>query len=317
MRRFANTAVLALAAASLASAALAAAASESPTPPFPTGNDEGAAMIWLRNNTSLGVGRFVAFGPDNVLVVLTDEVSTKTPNIHRVSFRQEATKVDFVSRTGGRSLRGSGEINCATGSFRAETIELFSGTDLKGERITGEGPDKVGRVPRAGSAPAIAAMQVCSGDSAALAPLSSPVSRREPVATGTELPPARAAAPPPVAAPPEPGPPPPAPPPPPTRRAAAAPPPAPPPAPVSEGAQPLAQIGAFATREAAERAWGDIAGLFPTLVAGKTMRIDPVTVNGAVMYRSAIAGFADAADAQALCARLMASSQTCFVRRGP
>ena len=82
-------------------------------------------MIWLKDNTDLGVGRFVAFSPDNVLVVLTDEVSTRSPNIHRVGFRQEATRLDFVSRTGGRSLKGSGDIDCATGSFRADKVELF------------------------------------------------------------------------------------------------------------------------------------------------------------------------------------------------
>ena len=47
------------------------------------------------------------------------------------------------------------------------------------------------------------------------------------------------------------------------------------------------------------------------------MRIDVVTTNGNTMYRSAIAGFAGQADALALCARLMASSEACFVRKGP
>jgi hypothetical protein len=307
-------------------------AADAAMPSFPAATDDGAAMVWLRKNTSLGVGRFVVFNPDNVLVVLTDEVSTRAPNIHRVSFRQEAIKLDFVARTGGRSMRGSGEIDCATGSFRAETVELFSGSDLRGERINGEGPDAVGRVPRAGSAPAIAASQVCGGDPSALAPLAN-ISRRvaaaparpsaAPIADPTPIPPpAPAPVPPPVPAPaaapvPTPAPP----------RHPAPPKPAPPvPAPVTAPAPPspaaapeevLAQIGAFGTREAAERAWSRLAETFPDLMAGKSLRIDPVTVNGNQMFRSAISGFAGQTGAAALCQRLMASSESCFVRKAP
>jgi cell division protein FtsN len=79
----------------------------------------------------------------------------------------------------------------------------------------------------------------------------------------------------------------------------------------------FAQIGAFGAREAAQRAWSHLAETFPEALAGKTMRIDQVTVNGATMYRSSIAGFSGQSDAQALCTRLMASSESCFVRHGP
>ncbi|HTK35733.1 MAG TPA: SPOR domain-containing protein [Caulobacteraceae bacterium] len=280
-------------------AARASAGPDLGMPPFPTATDDGSAMLWLKNHTSLGVGSFVAFGADNVLVVLTDEVSTRSPTIHRISFRQEAIKVEFVARTGGRSLRGSGEVDCAAGTFRAETVELFSGSDLRGERITGEGPAAVGRVPRAGSAPAIAAAQVCAGDNSAFAPLAN-TARRLPAP-----PPAPAAAPaassaraPALLAPPTP-----------------LPPPAAPRLPAAAGeTETFAQIGAFGSREAAERAWSRLAELFPDVMAGKTMRIEPVAVNGTTMYRSSVAGFAGQVDAQALCSRLMASSETCFVR---
>ena len=182
-------------------------------------------------------------------------------------------------------------------------------------------------MPRSGTAPALAAAQVCGGGDAALAPLVStarrasgpvasdtarpaqpPVSapageatplppppRRTPVAEATELPPLP---------PREPTPAPPA--------AAASPAPA-----AGQTSEAVAQIGAFSSRESAERAWGRLAELFPDLVKGKTMRIDTVTMNGAPMYRTAIAGFASPADALAMCTRLMASSEPCFVRKGP
>ena len=43
----------------------------------------------------------------------------------------------------------------------------------------------------------------------------------------------------------------------------------------------------------------------------------PVTINGMPMFRSAISGFTGKSEAQALCTRLMASSETCFLRNGP
>src|SRR4051812_39246680 len=86
----------ALAAGAAPRAQAAAPSVDAAMPPFPSDSGDAAAMVWLRKNTDLGVGRHVVFGRDNVLVVLDDEVSTRAPSVHRVSYRQEAVKIEFV-----------------------------------------------------------------------------------------------------------------------------------------------------------------------------------------------------------------------------
>lgn len=141
--------------------AIAAPEPEPIMPPFPTARDDVSVMLWLRRNTSLGVGRSVVFGPDNVLVIVDDAIDAAAADVHRVSFRQEATLVDFVARTGGRSVRGETDVNCASGQVRASAISLHAGTDLRGDEITKQGPDADWRFPAPGSASALAMAEVC------------------------------------------------------------------------------------------------------------------------------------------------------------
>jgi hypothetical protein len=77
----------------------------------------------------------------------------------------------------------------------------------------------------------------------------------------------------------------------------------------------VVQIGAFSSPDLAERSWSQAAGVGGGAMAGKTKRVTPVTkADGSTVYRTAIGGFASRDDAQALCDRLKASGQTCFVR---
>jgi len=287
---------LLLAALPLLAAAPAWAGEQPAMPPFPNRTDAASTMVWLKEHTTLGVGQHVVFGPDNVLVVVKDEVSTRQPFLHQVEFRQEAIRIDFVARTGGRSIKGAGEVDCSSGAYRSESSELYIGTDLQGSRIDHQGPAAIGAQPPGGSALSAMVQAVCGGGSA-LAPLASasrpapaPDRPRPPAAEATDsrtissttLPP---------------------------------PPSAPAAAPPATASAVAAQIGAFGTREAAEKAWDRIAGLFPREMAGKSIRIDAApNPGGAPLYRSSIVGFTDEAEARALCARLQASSEACLVR---
>ena len=53
---------------------------------------------------------------------------------------------------------------------------------------------------------------------------------------------------------------------------------------------------------------------FSALVQGRPTRVEPAQVRGQTVYRAVLAGFASAADAAALCERLKAGGQACFVR---
>ncbi len=80
----------------------------------------------------------------------------------------------------------------------------------------------------------------------------------------------------------------------------------------SEGAA-VVQIGAFSSERLADKEWGKAAALAPGAMAGKGKRVVPVTKDGATLYRTSITGFATRAQAQALCDRLKAQGETCFV----
>ena len=75
------------------------------------------------------------------------------------------------------------------------------------------------------------------------------------------------------------------------------------------------QIGAYSSKDLADAGWNDAAGLAPGAMAGKNKRITPVTRDdGSTLYRTSITGFASREEAQALCAKLKAAGQSCFVK---
>jgi cell division septation protein DedD len=76
----------------------------------------------------------------------------------------------------------------------------------------------------------------------------------------------------------------------------------------------VVQIGAFSSQAQADKSWESAAGVAPGAMAGKGKHIAPMSKDGATLYRVAITGFDDRAQAQALCAKLSAAGRTCFVR---
>ena len=283
--------------AGVASAATGPAA-DTTMPPFPTSHEDAAVILWLHRNTTLGEGRSVVFGPDNVLVLNLDEVDPKAPAVHHVDFRQEAVRVDFVSRTGGRSLHGIADVDCANRTVRATSVVLYSGTDLRGDQVVHQGPDPAWRAPVSGTASAIVVGEVCSPHAAR--PLPPPAPEPAPEPEPQPLPPPRPAPPPPPPAPT----------------------PAPTPAPVARRTvgEPgvLVQIGAYGTRAQAEGAWSQLAEQMPGGLTGKRLRIEPVpSPEGGTLFRTSIEGFASDAAARGFCADLIAKGHPCFVRKAP
>ncbi|HVI33148.1 SPOR domain-containing protein [Phenylobacterium sp.] len=132
----------------------------------------------------------------------------------------------------------------------------------------------------------------------------------QPVASGPALRPAlpAAQAPAPKAAPP-------------AQVAAAPPPPAPKaaptfaPAPAAKATGGAAvQIGAVSSTALADKAWNDAVAAAPGLAAGKGKSVERIERDGSVLYRTAVTGFADRAQATAFCNRLKAAGKSCFVR---
>jgi len=95
-----------------------------------------------------------------------------------------------------------------------------------------------------------------------------------------------------------------------------APPPAPAatPAPAASSGGALVQIGAFSSNALADKGWKDIAAAFPSQMAGKAKRVEPLAKDGSTLYRTSVTGFSDKASAQAFCQQLKAAGRACFVK---
>lgn len=74
----------------------------------------------------------------------------------------------------------------------------------------------------------------------------------------------------------------------------------------------VAQVGAFPTVALAQESWAALAAAHPAL-AGLAPQLKPVTLDGRIVYRSQIVGFASKAGATSFCRTLRASGDDCFV----
>ena len=97
------------------------------------------------------------------------------------------------------------------------------------------------------------------------------------------------------------------------------PPPAPRPAPLpvptsTASGGPVVQVGAMSSTTRAEQIWNEAVAVAPGLAVGKGRSVQEIEVNGSLLYRSAVTGFANRAEATAFCDRLKAAGKSCFVR---
>ncbi len=91
--------------------------------------------------------------------------------------------------------------------------------------------------------------------------------------------------------------------------------PAPLPVPTSTASGgPVVQVGAMSSTIRAEQIWNEAVAVAPGLAVGKGRSVQEIEVNGSLLYRSAVTGFANRAEATAFCDRLKAAGKSCFVR---
>jgi hypothetical protein len=76
----------------------------------------------------------------------------------------------------------------------------------------------------------------------------------------------------------------------------------------------VVQIGAFSSAALADKGWSDTAALLPSAMAGKSKKVESITKDGTVFYRTFVGGFGSKTDAQAFCASLKAAGKVCIVR---
>lgn len=89
---------------------------------------------------------------------------------------------------------------------------------------------------------------------------------------------------------------------------------APTPAPAAAGGSSAVQIGAFSSREIADREYAAVAARFPQFASGAQKGIQQVTAsNGATVYRTTFTGF-NRERATAFCQALRSAGRDCLVR---
>lgn len=82
----------------------------------------------------------------------------------------------------------------------------------------------------------------------------------------------------------------------------------------ADGGPGLVQIGAFNSQDLVAKGWSDATRVVAGQMAGKSRKVEPVSVGGKTYYRTYVAGFASKADAKAFCAALKAKGKDCIVR---
>ncbi len=82
--------------------------------------------------------------------------------------------------------------------------------------------------------------------------------------------------------------------------------------PVVDPGAPLAQLGAYASLEAANTVWNDYQARYGDLLAGKQRVIEPLEAGGRLLYQLRAAGLEDVAAAQVLCLALRARGADCL-----
>jgi cell division septation protein DedD len=313
------------------------AADDLATPPFPANLQHEVVSRWIKGSTDLPAGAPLVFGSDAVAAILSNTQKGSDRSVRAVTFREEATAANFVTRMGGRSISGGADVDCKARSVKLDELTIYAGSNLKGREVSHMGARTDWRVPT----PDRVLSRVVQGACGAAKPLtvavagpvpppaSAPASGLKPAVSAADTP-----------APPKPAPRPlskpatakPAPPPPALRPAAPAPPPsrpaAPPavakaspsparpapPAPVPAGGGVRVQIGAVSSPEVASREWDRIARQFPDAFKGHSKGSMKVSANGAELHRVLVGGFASKAAAQSFCGVLQAKGQACFIR---
>lgn len=274
------------ASAPLFAGALFALAAAAPTagellPAFPDTSDRRLIVDWLVKTAGFPAGAPSDIGVDSAVVVVTDSTDGLGAGLHNVTYREEAISVEAVGRNGGRSVSGSGGVDCNEGLFRMGGMTVFHGTGGKGERVVSFPAQTAWREPATGTLFERVVESVCDAPDAA-GPTS--VAATPPAAPPPPAPDA------PIA----------------TSQAAG----------LRGGpvGRVTIQVGAFATREQANAGLTKAAAMAAGALRGHATEVAAASVNGSQVYRALVHGFSTRLEAQAVCARLQSQGQPCLVR---
>lgn len=273
---------------------------------FPVAMDRQDLIAWLRRETDITPAQVVAVSPSAVTAVL-GAIETTNPRGLRMALRAEAIDAQVSAREDALSWHMVVEADCEGHRLRQGETTGYSGRNLLGdgreirpatdswsEPPTGSQLDNVWRAACEPEfqRPLSAPRQIAATRAAPPAPLPLPLPLRPMPIQDVHAPATSMIdpAPPPVRA-----------------MAAASEPKAP-------RSVATVQLGAMATRAAAEAM---LANVKPSLVGamhGLSTHVAPASVAGRTVHRALVTGFAHTVDAKQFCAGLKTSGVACFVR---
>jgi hypothetical protein len=322
--------VVLLAAAALVAAAPAAAQSVGAT--YPKSRALGDVASWISTDTPLQLSQIVDVGPSAVTAI-TSVTPTGEPRGFIVSISSEATDPAIGKQEDILSWKIPVEVDCEHRTVRLGDMTGFPSRDLRSApRVVRQADTQW--VQPSSTAPLGAVLKaMCDRD------FKRPFASASKVATAKPPPEPKAGPPPVVVALNPPTKPQPL-----SSAAAGSPPPAPaasdkadaktklrgpvvaeakaePPAPkparaVGHGSSPYAvQVGASPSQDDAKALIAHVEKKFSGEVSGFKTDVVAATVDGKMVYRALISGFAGPGDANALCSQLKAGGQACFVRK--
>lgn len=272
-------------------AALCGPARAEPPAAFPATVDRAGLTTWLRRETDITPPQVIAVSPSAVTAVL-GTIETRAPDDVRMALRAEAIDPKVSDREGVLSWHMLVEVDCPGHKLRLGPTTGYVRRNLLG----------AGREIRPGSeawvAPPVGAQLENVWRAACEAGFQRPLAPPRSFSIVQASTPAAANTPPEatVSAP---------------GRAMAAVTVTEAPAPHSAAA---VQLGALATRAAAEAVLTDLQGRFADAMRGLSTAVAPASVRGRTLYRALVTGFSQDVDANRFCVGLKAGGVACFVR---
>lgn len=269
-------------------AALGAPALAEPAAAFPATVDRAGLTAWLSQETDLTPAQVIAVSPSTVTAVL-GAIEAAPPNGVRVTLRAEAIDPKVGDREGMLSWHVLVQVDCLGRKLRQGPTTGYVGRNLLGEARQIRPGSEAWVAPPPGAQLENVWRAAC--EPGFQRPLAPPPS----FSIAEAATPAAATAP--RAAPP-------------AGRAMAA----VTPAPVPHSAAAV-QLGAMATRAAAEAVLVDLKARFVGAMQGLSTGVAPASVGGRTLYRALVTGFSRDVDATRFCVGLKASGVACFVRQ--
>jgi hypothetical protein len=112
----------------------AANAAAQPLPPAPRPAPQPVPIVIIPP-ANIGAATPKAVTATSITFLLSKQAAAGAHGLWSVTFREEATKPDYVTRNGGASVTGAATVDCNARAFQLQACSLFKANNLNGEPV--------------------------------------------------------------------------------------------------------------------------------------------------------------------------------------